>query len=338
MIFSLVLFLFYLSNLLVFFPNPPNRFLKLEASTGKWYEVDEDVAREKASQCLRDIVAAITKGKISTPANSNVNRSLPPQGPSKTPAQAQAAFASALGGAGLASFLGRSSNTALPQGTANTPATVSTASLASTAQLNSTSSLNNTSSANFTFAQAAKPVTTASMAGLSLLRGELLDNVRDLPSFQNNPMAARNKRTFASAPDLSKRRRMVPTSTEPMKNAQFDIEPIQVQFPMQPQPLHQQPKALSMVSLGPKAASCMSLGNANSNNLLGQRSAPGYHNSSDPLLRQLHSVRQKQQQQGQQQPRLGQHNCFTGMGAAIGEDDDTALQRWIDRMAEEDLS
>lgn len=42
-----------------------------------------------------------------------------------------------------------------------------------------------------------------------------------------------------------------------------------------------------------------------------------------------------------QQPRTTsapEHNCFTGMGTASGEDDDTALQRWIDRMAEEELS
>jgi hypothetical protein len=31
-------------------------------------------------------------------------------------------------------------------------------------------------------------------------------------------------------------------------------------------------------------------------------------------------------------------NCFTGMGAVMGDSDDNALQRWIDRMAEEELS
>ena len=30
-------------------------------------------------------------------------------------------------------------------------------------------------------------------------------------------------------------------------------------------------------------------------------------------------------------------DCFTGMGEAMSESDDTALQRWIDRMAEEEL-
>jgi hypothetical protein len=31
-------------------------------------------------------------------------------------------------------------------------------------------------------------------------------------------------------------------------------------------------------------------------------------------------------------------DCFTGMGAAIGDSDDTALQRWIDHLADEELS
>jgi hypothetical protein len=42
------------------------RFLKQEQTVGVWHDVDEEVAREKASQCLRDIVAAITKGKVKT--------------------------------------------------------------------------------------------------------------------------------------------------------------------------------------------------------------------------------------------------------------------------------
>jgi hypothetical protein len=33
-----------------------------------------------------------------------------------------------------------------------------------------------------------------------------------------------------------------------------------------------------------------------------------------------------------------QFNCFSGMGAVMGDSDDNALQRWIDRMAEEELS
>jgi hypothetical protein len=40
------------------------RFLKQEQAVGSWLEVDEEVAREKASQCLRDIVAAMTKHKL----------------------------------------------------------------------------------------------------------------------------------------------------------------------------------------------------------------------------------------------------------------------------------
>lgn len=35
-----------------------NRFLKQKAAAGEWFEVNDDIAREKASQCLRDIVAA----------------------------------------------------------------------------------------------------------------------------------------------------------------------------------------------------------------------------------------------------------------------------------------
>jgi hypothetical protein len=31
-------------------------------------------------------------------------------------------------------------------------------------------------------------------------------------------------------------------------------------------------------------------------------------------------------------------DCFTGLGEAMGDSDDIALQRWIDNMAEEDLS
>ena len=31
-------------------------------------------------------------------------------------------------------------------------------------------------------------------------------------------------------------------------------------------------------------------------------------------------------------------DCFTGLGEAMGDSDDTALQRWIDHMAEEELS
>ena len=31
-------------------------------------------------------------------------------------------------------------------------------------------------------------------------------------------------------------------------------------------------------------------------------------------------------------------DCFTGMGDATGDSDDTALQRWIDNMADEELS
>jgi hypothetical protein len=42
------------------------RFLKQEQTVGVWHDVEEEVAREKASQCLRDIVAAITKGKVKT--------------------------------------------------------------------------------------------------------------------------------------------------------------------------------------------------------------------------------------------------------------------------------
>ena len=39
------------------------RFLKQDQAVGSWIEVDEEVAREKASQCLRDIVAVMTKIK-----------------------------------------------------------------------------------------------------------------------------------------------------------------------------------------------------------------------------------------------------------------------------------
>lgn len=38
-----------------------------------------------------------------------------------------------------------------------------------------------------------------------------------------------------------------------------------------------------------------------------------------------------------QSQRQQEHTCFEGMGAVTDEDDDTALQRWIDRMAEEEL-
>lgn len=49
-----------------------HRFLKQEQAVGAWYEVDEEVAREKASQCLRDIVAALTKGKVNSGINLNM--------------------------------------------------------------------------------------------------------------------------------------------------------------------------------------------------------------------------------------------------------------------------
>jgi hypothetical protein len=40
----------------------PNSFLKQLVSSGEWFEVSDEVAKEKASQCLRDIVAAQTTG------------------------------------------------------------------------------------------------------------------------------------------------------------------------------------------------------------------------------------------------------------------------------------
>jgi hypothetical protein len=40
----------------------PNSFLKQIVSSGEWFEVSDEVAKEKASQCLRDIVAAQTTG------------------------------------------------------------------------------------------------------------------------------------------------------------------------------------------------------------------------------------------------------------------------------------
>lgn len=47
-----------------FFPSIIYRFLKQDPCNGTWQEVDEVVAREKASQCLRDIVAS--RAKVST--------------------------------------------------------------------------------------------------------------------------------------------------------------------------------------------------------------------------------------------------------------------------------
>lgn len=39
--------------------NPPGRFLKKDGATGNWEDVDDDTAREKVSQVLRDAVSAI---------------------------------------------------------------------------------------------------------------------------------------------------------------------------------------------------------------------------------------------------------------------------------------
>ena len=39
--------------------DPPSRFLKRDTLTGKWEDVGDDVAREKASQVLRDAVALV---------------------------------------------------------------------------------------------------------------------------------------------------------------------------------------------------------------------------------------------------------------------------------------
>lgn len=51
--------------------NPPGRFLKKDHATGVWEDVGDDVAREKASQVLRDAVSFSTL--------SPVNRNLEPQ-------------------------------------------------------------------------------------------------------------------------------------------------------------------------------------------------------------------------------------------------------------------
>ena len=54
----------------------------------------------------------------------------------------------------------------------------------------------------------------------------------------------------------------------------------------------------------------------------------------------MNGIRQRPgQQQEQAAPSRSRDNMtfFTGMGSVTGEDDEAALQRWIDRMAEEEL-
>jgi len=54
---------------------PPARFLKRDSDTGGWVDVGDDVAREKASQVLRDAVALLQDGEepetTTTPLESN---------------------------------------------------------------------------------------------------------------------------------------------------------------------------------------------------------------------------------------------------------------------------
>eukprot|EP00567_Pseudictyota_dubia_P015440 CAMPEP_0197447010 /NCGR_PEP_ID=MMETSP1175-20131217/11773_1 /TAXON_ID=1003142 /ORGANISM="Triceratium dubium, Strain CCMP147" /LENGTH=138 /DNA_ID=CAMNT_0042978191 /DNA_START=141 /DNA_END=554 /DNA_ORIENTATION=+ len=42
--------------------DPPARFLKKDSVTGRWVDVGDDIAREKAAQALRDAVSALHAG------------------------------------------------------------------------------------------------------------------------------------------------------------------------------------------------------------------------------------------------------------------------------------
>ena len=72
----LVFIYYFISHLIYMYSS---RFLKQEQAVGSWFEVDEEVAREKASQCLRDIVAAVTKMKSvnsMVDCSGNINMSM----------------------------------------------------------------------------------------------------------------------------------------------------------------------------------------------------------------------------------------------------------------------
>mmetsp|Transcript_6421 Transcript_6421/g.6984 ORF Transcript_6421/g.6984 Transcript_6421/m.6984 type:complete len:314 (-) Transcript_6421:47-988(-) len=53
--------------------DPPGRFLKKNNATGAWEDVGDDVAREKASQVLRDAVSILSQP---SPSNKNQNKNL----------------------------------------------------------------------------------------------------------------------------------------------------------------------------------------------------------------------------------------------------------------------
>ena len=101
--------------------------MKQEQAVGAWFEVDEEVAREKASQCLRDIVAAMTKMKSvnsMVDCSGNVNTSMMTKSSKSTASLRNASF----GGGKIRSSSGHGTSNAIFPSFAsanNTPALVS---------------------------------------------------------------------------------------------------------------------------------------------------------------------------------------------------------------------
>jgi hypothetical protein len=366
--------------------------------------VDDEVAREKASQCLRDIVGALSKGNLKVLGSTVSSQTmLDVESRSSHPVpMSNATFDQPKQRPNLTALRdelmqGREKKLGIDDSSFQYQSSLSTQQ-SEPHQPKQFLSKDRAVNDSVSSAGIALQNTLAAFGKRNAVLNRAMERTRNSSMLSNTvfpyPLSIPNvgssvvKRTFAqSAPNLgdtnslSKRVR----SSE-MKNATFTFTQPDAFEPSQLDALSEDQPLLHRKMLAPKSVSCIALGAGVT--VPRHSGLEGAYQGNDPLMRQYHSLSRTRPGLGQSSssfasvlssgqsrasglenfnwnhqtksslPRLGEsnirrhtifpavisqpqrqqeHSCFEGMGAVTGEDDDTALQRWIDRMAEEEL-